>query len=164
MEVKQEPVVGSPPQQLLFIAPPSGHDDTRYVLPTWRRYTVLFVISWMALSITWSSTSLFVATNEISADFNTTPTTLNIINAAMLVLMGSSSLMWVPLGRIWGRERSYTAAIVILLGASIGTALAPNTAVFTLMRLLGGVPGTYFMVAGQTILTDIFPPVRQCQS
>lgn len=161
MEAKEETSIGEPPQQLLFAAPPSSHDGTRIVLPTWRRYTVLFVISWMALSITWSSTSLFVATNEISTDFHTTPTTLNIINAAMLLLMGSSCLVWVPLSRIWGRERSYTAAIVILLGASIGTALAPNTAVFTLMRLLGGIPGTYFMVAGQTILTDIFPPVRR---
>ena len=159
MTVKEEPVLGSlPPAELLFVAP--GTDTAKYVLPTWRKYTILFVISWMALVITWSTSSLFVATDEISAQFHTTPTVLNIMNACMLLLMGFSSLVWVPLGRIWGRERVYTGAIVTLLATSIGMALAPNMAVFTLMRLLGGVPGTYFMVAGQTILADIFEPVR----
>lgn len=139
----------------------SGSDDTpKYQLPTWRRYMVLFVISWMTLVITWTSTSLFIATDEIANEFHTTPATLNITNSAVLVLMGLSSLLWVPLGRIWGRKSSYIAATILILGASIGTALAPDFATFTAMRLLTGLPGTYFMVAGQTILTDIFAPVR----
>ena len=160
MQAKEESALPSPTVELgLFVAP--GTDTAKYVLPKWRKYTILFVISWMTLVINWSTASLFVATDEISAQFGTTPTVLNIMNACMLVLMGCSSLVWVPLGRIWGRERVYTVAVVILLAASIGMAVAPNMAVFTLMRLLSGVPGTYFMVAGQTILTDIFEPVRE---
>jgi hypothetical protein len=29
------------------------------------------------------------------------------------------------------------------------------------MRVLGGLQGTFFMVAGQTIIADIFDPVRR---
>lgn len=42
---------------------------------------------------------------------------------------------------------------------SIGAAVAPDLATFTAKRLVGGLTGTYFMVAGQTIITDIFEPV-----
>ncbi|KAL2209764.1 putative MFS transporter [Sarocladium strictum] len=158
----------SPPSALATRVPLSIHIDlpnsdnvSKYELSRWRRYMTLFVISWMTLVITWSSTSLFIATDEIAHEFHTTPTTLNIMNSAVLVLTGLSSLIWVPLGRIWGRKSSYIAATILILGASIGTALAHNFATFTAMRLLTGLPGTYFMVAGQTILTDIFPPTKR---
>lgn len=45
-----------------------------------------------------------------------------------------------------------------MLLASVGTALAPNMAVFTSMRVISGFTGTYFMVAGQTVIADIFVP------
>jgi len=42
---------------------------------------------------------------------------------------------------------------------SIGMAAAPNLAVFVAMRLLAGFEGTYFMVAGQTVIADLYIPV-----
>src|SRR6266487_2599151 len=73
--------------------------------------------------------------------------------------MGSSSFLWGPIAEIFGRRRAYNVAILILLLCSMGTALAPDMKVFVAMRVLGGFTGTFFMVAGQTVLADIFEPV-----
>jgi MFS family permease len=50
---------------------------------------------------------------------------------------------------------------LVLLGFTIGAALAPNMRVFIAMRVLSGLQGCYFHVAGQTILAEYFPPVQR---
>lgn len=127
-------------------------------LPVWRKYLILFVVSWLTLCVTFSSTSLLIATPEISADLSTTSEILNITNAGVLVAMGLSSLIWLPLSDIFGRRLIYNIAIFFLFAPSIGIALAPNMATFTALRLVTGFTGTYFMVAGQTVIADIFEP------
>ncbi|KAI1077901.1 putative MFS transporter [Whalleya microplaca] len=139
--------------------PENSAERTTTELSTWRKYFILFVVSWMAFVITSSTTSLFVATPEISTDLSTTSEIINITNAGVLVSMGLFSLIWVPLSDLFGRRKIYNIAIVVLLASSIGTALAHNMATFTACRLLGGLTGTYFMVAGQTVIADIFEPV-----
>lgn len=128
-------------------------------LPSWRKYLILFVVSWMTLCVTFSSTSLLVATPEISADLSTTSEILNVTNAGVLIAMGLSSLLWSPLSDIFGRRLVYNIAIFFLFVPSIGTAVAPDMATFTAMRMVSGFTGTYFMVAGQTVIADIFEPV-----
>lgn len=128
-------------------------------LPSWRKYLILFVVSWMTLCVTFSSTSLLVATPEISADLSTTSEILNVTNAGVLIAMGLSSLIWSPLSDIFGRRLVYNIAIFFLFVPSIGTAVAPDMATFTAMRMVSGFTGTYFMVAGQTVIADIFEPV-----
>jgi MFS family permease len=59
-----------------------------------------------------------------------------------------------------GRRTAYIFAILILTLCSIGAALAPNLATFVAMRILGGFEGTFFMVAGQTIIAETFASVR----
>lgn len=124
-----------------------------------RKCLILFIVSWNTLVVTFLSTSLLVATPEIAADLNTTSEKLNITNAGVLIAMGCSSLIWSPLGEILSRKRSYDTATVVMFLASIGTALAPDMATFTAMRVISGLTGTYFMVAGQTIIADIFEPI-----
>ncbi|KAF3019259.1 hypothetical protein E8E14_005224 [Neopestalotiopsis sp. 37M] len=139
----------------LFRAPTRTGND----LPSWRKYLILFVVSWMTLCVTFSSTSLLVATPEIAADLYTTSEILNVTNSGVLIAMGLSSLIWSPLSDIIGRRLAYNIAIFFLFVPSIGTAVAPNMAVFTAMRMVSGFTGTYFMVAGQTVIADIFEPV-----
>ncbi|KAK6068267.1 major facilitator superfamily transporter [Seiridium cupressi] len=112
-----------------------------------RKYVILFIVSWMTLAATWSASSIFIATPEISVEFHTTSDILTVLNAGVLTCMGISPLLWSPIGLLCGR-----------------TALAPNLGVFTTMRLLGGTTGTYFLVAGQTILADIFEPETRSKS
>lgn len=136
--------------------PPTG-----YNLPLWRKCLILFVVSWMTLAVTFSSTSLLPATPEIADDFSTTTEILNVINAGVLIAMGFSSFIWGPITDLFGRRNAYNAAIMVLCACSAGTAVAINLHMFIAMRLLCGFTGTFFMVAGQTIIADIFEPVSK---
>lgn len=58
---------------------------------------ILFVVSWMTLTVTFSSTSLLSATPEIAAEFSTSTEALNVLNAGVLIAMGFSSFIWDPI-------------------------------------------------------------------
>lgn len=137
----------------------NDEDSKQYKLPTWRKCMILFVVSWMCLAVTFSSTSFLPATPEIAAEFGTTTEILNATNAGVLLAMGFSSLIWGPVGNLIGRKYAYNIAIFVLCGCSAGAAAAINMRMFTTMRILAGLTGTSFMVSGQTILADIFEPV-----
>ncbi|OBT65809.1 hypothetical protein VE03_03331 [Pseudogymnoascus sp. 23342-1-I1] len=145
-----ETITGPPPRQV--------HAVTYSDFSPWRKHTILFIVSWMTLATTFSSTSLFPAVPEIALEFSTTTEVLNISNAGVIVAMGSSSLIWGPISEIIGRRHAYNAAIFVLLICSVGAAVAPDFQTFTAMRVLGGFTGTFFMIAGQTIIADIFEP------
>ncbi|KAL4987645.1 major facilitator superfamily domain-containing protein [Aspergillus falconensis] len=146
----------SPPSNTLQ-KPPTTH-LSGYLLPKWRKFIILFVVSWMALAVTFSSTSLLPATPEIALEFDTTSETLNITNAGMLLAMGLSTLIWGPLNILIGRRFSYNIAVTVLVLCSALTAGSRSMGMFTACRILGGFTGTSFMVSGQTMLADIFEP------
>ncbi|KGO65652.1 Major facilitator superfamily domain, general substrate transporter [Penicillium italicum] len=129
-----------------------------YGIPTWRKCLILFIVSWMTLAVTFSSTSLLPATPDIATEFSTTSEILNVTNAGLLIAMGFSSFIWGPITNLFGRRNAYNAAILVFCACSAGTAAAINLQMFIAMRILGGFTGTFFMVAGQTILADIFEP------
>ncbi|KAH8599111.1 major facilitator superfamily domain-containing protein [Bisporella sp. PMI_857] len=127
----------------------------------WRKVLIVFVASWMTLTMTFSSTAIFPATIEIAGEFSTTLGILNASNAMVFIAMGLSSFIWVPISQFTGRKLSYDAAILALFASTLGTACAPNIRVFIATRLLAGLTGTYFMVAGQTMLADIYKPTQR---
>jgi MFS family permease len=135
--------------------PPTG-----YTIQFWRKCLILFIVSWMTLAVTFSSTSLLPAIPEIAEQFSTTSEILDVINAGVLIAMGFSSFIWGPITNVFGRRIAYNAAILVLCACSAGTAASINLHMFIAMRLLSGFTGTFFMVAGQTIIADIFEPVR----
>ncbi|KAJ5655837.1 Major facilitator superfamily domain general substrate transporter [Penicillium longicatenatum] len=134
--------------------PPTG-----YTIQFWRKCLILFIVSWMTLAVTFSSTSLLPAVPEIAEQFSTTSEILDVINAGVLIAMGFSSFIWGPITNVFGRRIAYNAAILVLCACSAGTAASINLHMFIAMRLLSGFTGTFFMVAGQTIIADIFEPV-----
>nr|AAD34564.1 unknown [Aspergillus terreus] len=128
-------------------------------IPLWRKCVITFVVSWMTLVVTFSSTCLLPAAPEIANEFDMTVETINISNAGVLVAMGYSSLIWGPMNKLVGRRTSYNLAISMLCACSAGTAAAINEKMFIAFRVLSGLTGTSFMVSGQTVLADIFEPV-----
>lgn len=148
------------PSALAPIPPVRAIDDDVVELPTWRKWVILFVVCWMALPTLIWSTAIMTATPEIAADYHTTPTNINTANAGVFVAMALSALIWLPISTITGRRTTYLVANVVLCACSIGAALAPNMACFTTLWIIGGTTGPFFLVAGQTILADIFEPVR----
>ncbi|KAJ5142210.1 hypothetical protein N7526_003205 [Penicillium atrosanguineum] len=137
---------------------PQPQPQNGYAIPTWRKWLILFIVSWMTLAVTFSSTSLLPATSEIATEFSTSKEILNVINAGVLIAMGFSSFIWGPVTNVFGRRVAYNAAIVVLCGCSAGTAASIDLNMFIAMRLLSGFTGTFFMVAGQTIIADIYEP------
>ncbi|KAJ5721037.1 uncharacterized protein N7483_008971 [Penicillium malachiteum] len=157
---KPLPQLNSPLDSDLEEFKPKPHPQSSgYSIPFWRKCLILFVVSWMTLAVTFSSTSLLPATPEIANEFSTTSEILDVINAGVLIAMGCSSFIWGPVTNVWGRRVAYNAAIIVLCACSAGTAASINLHMFIAMRLLSGFTGTFFMVAGQTIIADIFEPV-----
>lgn len=63
------------------------------------------------------------------------------------------------MGQIFGRRPAYIACLAVLLVFTVGAAVAPDMPTFVVLRVLSGLQGCYFHVAGQTILAEYFPPV-----
>ncbi|KAF5633953.1 hypothetical protein F25303_8954 [Fusarium sp. NRRL 25303] len=112
--------------------PPTGAiDDDVAQIPTWRKWVILFVVCWMPLPMTFWSTAIMPATLEVASDLNIPVTTITTINAGVFVAQALSGLIWLP---ITG---------------------------FATLWILGGNTGPFFLVAGQTILADIFDPTSR---
>ena len=67
------------------------------VFSLWQRIIITFVVSWMALTVTFASTAIFSAADEIVKEYSTTVDILDVTNAGVLIAMGLSSFIWVPL-------------------------------------------------------------------
>jgi len=140
--------------------PPIGAiDDDVAQIPTWRKWVILFVVCWMPLPMTFWSTAIMPATIEVASDLNIPVTTITTINAGVFVAQALSGLIWLPISTIIGRKSAYLAANAVLCVCAIGCATVPNLAGFATLWILGGNTGPFFLVAGQTILADIFDPV-----
>ncbi|KAI1486759.1 synaptic vesicle transporter [Biscogniauxia mediterranea] len=138
-------------------------------LPLWHKCLVVLVASFTTLSVTFASTSLFPLTAEIAASLGTTEARVAVVNALVLFTMGCSGFVWGPVGRQFGRKNAWLAASAAFLVCTVGTGLSPRAGgskatafrVFVAMRILSGVQGTFFHVAGQTWLADIFVPTQR---
>lgn len=88
---KLEPVPESQPVAPLEI---EGPEKPR--LSDWRRGLIVFIAGWNALVSTSASTSLLIATPEVSAELKTNQNTLNVTNAGFLVAMACSRYSGYP--------------------------------------------------------------------
>lgn len=138
---------------------PGAIDDDVAEIPSWRKWVILFVVCWMPLPMTFWSTAIMPATIEVASDLDIPVTTINTINAGVFVAQALSGLIWLPISTIIGRRSAYLAANIVLCLCAVGVAAAPNLPAFATLWILGGTTGPFFLVAGQTILADIFDPV-----
>jgi hypothetical protein len=89
-------------------SPPIQDEAGKYpALPKWRKYTVVFTVSWITLVVAYSSTSLLPATPEIASHFSTTVAIINATNAGVLIAMGFSWFIWGLISEIVGRRKIY---------------------------------------------------------
>ncbi|OLN85267.1 Dityrosine transporter 1-like protein 3 [Colletotrichum chlorophyti] len=140
---------------------PAAVDDAVMEMPAWRKWVTLFVVCWMALPVIFSSSSILAATAEVAADLNSTVHSITTANAGVFVAMAMSALIWLPLSNILGRRTTYLVATALLTICAIGSAVSQNLACFTAIWIIGGTTGPFFLVAGQTILADIFEPTTR---
>lgn len=106
-----------------------------------------------------SSTGSLVAAGNIADTFATSASIVNISNGVYIAMMGISAILWGPLGTLVGRRPVVCTGILLFFLCSVGTALAPNLALFFVMRLLGGAGGTAVLIAGSGCIGDLYKPV-----
>lgn len=151
-ETLETPETLSPP-------PFEAIDDNVASIPSWRKWVILFVVCWMPLPMTFWSTAIMPANIEVASDLKTPLTTITTVNAGVFVAQALSGLIWLPISTIIGRRYAYLAANSVLCLCAVGCATVPNLPGFASLWVLGGTTGPFFLVAGQTILADIFDPV-----
>ncbi|KAI5918471.1 synaptic vesicle transporter [Camillea tinctor] len=158
---------GDPTTLPLSLQRTSSTTSPYFLIPLWRKCIIVLVASLTTLSITFASTSLFPLTAEIAASLGTTSLDVTVVNALMIFTMGCSGFVWGPIGRQFGRKNAWLAACAVFLLCTVGAGLSPMAGkgaafrIFVVMRILGGLEGTFFHVAGQTWLADIFVPTQR---
>ncbi|UQC73496.1 major facilitator superfamily transporter [Colletotrichum lupini] len=157
-QLSPDPLTGPIPTAAAPLRPVAAADDEVMEMPTWKKWVTLAVVCWMALPVTFSGSSILTATSEVAADFNVSTHAITTANAGVFIAMAMSALIWLPTSNILGRRTTYLVANCLLTLCSIGSALSNSFACFTAIWVIGGTTGPFFLVAGQTILADIFEP------
>lgn len=143
------------------LQPPPDHEGDPYHeagdevydrLSPRRKHIIVAVCSFCAFLSPQSSTSVLAATPEVAATYHTTGSIINVSNAAYMVFMGISPVVWGPMSQVFGRRPILllTAALFFLL--SLATALAPNLAAFFVFRAASAFEGTAFILLGAACL------------
>lgn len=79
-----------------------------------RKRIIVAILSFCAFLSPQSSTSVLAATPEVASTFGTTGSIINISNAAYMVFMGLSPIVWGPMSQVFGR-RPVSCCRVLLL-------------------------------------------------
>jgi len=94
----------------------------------------------------------------IEAEFNVSRALLSQSMALYLAAFAISTLVGGPLADRFGRRRTILGALLIYLLASLGCALANDYGSFLFFRLLQGIAAGGALVAGRTMVRDVYNP------
>ncbi|KAI1662512.1 MFS general substrate transporter [Daldinia decipiens] len=136
-------------------------DEVYDRLPPHRKLVIVFLLSFCSFLAPISSTSVLAATPEVAAEYDTTGSIINMINALYMLFMGLSPIFWGPLSQVYGRKIITVTTAIGFLGCSIGTALAPNLGAFFVFRLLTAFEGTSFILVGASVIGDMYRPTER---
>ncbi|KAI1271063.1 major facilitator superfamily domain-containing protein [Xylaria sp. FL0933] len=136
-------------------------DDFYDRLPRHRKTIILFLVSFSSFLSPISSTSVLAATPEVAAEYSTTGTIVNLVNALYLLFMGLSPIIWGPLSQVYGRRIICLVTGFGFVLTSVGTALAPNLGAFFFFRLFTAFLGTSFLLNGAAVISDIYRPTER---
>ncbi|KAH7149566.1 major facilitator superfamily domain-containing protein [Dactylonectria estremocensis] len=150
-------------------APPPGRNDLYYQagdeiyerLSRGRKTAIVTVLSFTALLSPISSTSVLAATPEVAATYNTTGSVINVSNAAYMVVMAISPVVWGPMSQVFGRRPVALVSAIMFFVLSLATALAPNLASFIFFRAASAFGGATPILIGPACVGDIYRPTER---
>ena len=73
-------------------------------LPPSRKMVILTLVSYCAFLAPISSTSVLAATPEVAAEYASSGSIVNLVNALYMLFMGVSPIIWGPLSQVYGRR------------------------------------------------------------
>jgi hypothetical protein len=79
-------------------------DEVYDKFPPHRKVVIVILLSFCSFLAPISSTSVLAATPEIAEEYTTTGTVVNLANAAYMLMMGISPIVWGPLSEVYGRR------------------------------------------------------------
>ncbi|KAL8382332.1 hypothetical protein RB595_006221 [Gaeumannomyces hyphopodioides] len=129
-----------------------------FQIPARRRWLILFSLCWASFPLNFVSNSILAAIPEVAAELNAPASAVSNANSAVLAAMALSAFIWLPLCGILGRRTALLSSQLVVIVSLLITALSPNLVCFATFWALAGSATPFFLVAGQTIITDVFEP------
>ncbi|GAB4309557.1 MAG: MFS transporter [Methanobacteriaceae archaeon] len=122
-----------------------------------KRWWALGAICIPLIIVSIDGTILNVALPTIATALHTTSSQLVWINAAYIIIFGSTILLGGSLGDKYGRKWALLIGMIIFGAGSLGAGLSSNPLSLILMRGIMGVGGGLLMPATLSLITNIFP-------
>ncbi|KAL2810350.1 efflux pump antibiotic resistance protein [Aspergillus granulosus] len=122
----------------------------------WRKWTMVFIVSFSSLCITCTS-ALYSATYEqITVEFQVSELAATVGLSVFILGMGIGPMIIAPMSEFYGRRPIYLISLAVFIIWLIPCAVAKNLGTMIAGRLLGGLTSAAFQsVAGGTI-SDLF--------
>jgi len=137
----------------------SDDGDRKYTRFSLRQRTsMVIVLCYYTFLTPISSTAVFVAIPEVVAEFQSTPTIINMSNALFFVFMALGPLLWGPLAQVVGRRPVLISSSILMTAFSAGTAAAPNLPAYFVFRMLSAFQATAILVVGSVVIGDLYAP------
>ena len=127
------------------------HDYTRK-----RKWMITFVVAIAAAAAPMGSSIILPALGDITTEFNSTPTVVNLSVAMYMLSMSIFPLWWSSFSETLGRRTIYLSSFVLFLIFNILSAVSTNIAMFIVTRLLSGGAAASVQAVGAGTIADVW--------
>ena len=127
------------------------HDYTRK-----RKWMITFVVAVAAAAAPMGSSIILPALGDITVEFNSTPTVVNLSVAMYMLSMSIFPLWWSSFSETLGRRTIYLSSFVLFLIFNILSAVSTNIAMFIVARLLSGGAAASVQAVGAGTIADVW--------
>ncbi len=123
--------------------------------------SALFVATLTSFMGPFMISSVNVALPAIQGDLSMTAAELGWVATSYLLAMAVALIPAGKIADIHGRKKLFTIGLGVYTIGSTAAALAGNTAVFLILRVVQGLGAALFVTTGMAILTSVFPPQKR---
>lgn len=127
------------------------HDYTRK-----RKWMITFVVAVAAAAAPMGSSAILPALGDITVEFNSTPTVVNLSVAMYMLSMSIFPLWWSSFSETLGRRTIYLSSFTLFLIFNILSAVSTNIAMFIVFRLLSGGAAASVQAVGAGTIADVW--------
>lgn len=127
------------------------HDYTRK-----KKWMITFVVAVAAAAAPMGSSIVLPALGDITEEFNSTPTVVNLSVAMYMLSMSIFPLWWSSFSETLGRRTIYLSSFVLFLIFNILSAVSTNIAMFIITRLLSGGAAASVQAVGAGTIADVW--------
>jgi MFS family permease len=146
----------APDDQTILIPQPADDRNDPLNWSWLRKHAVLLCVSFGAFAGDFGMSIGIPATVLQSAEWHVSTSTINESNSLAVVMIGISSLVWIPLLNCWGRGPVLFWSTVLGLFFTLGCILAPTFPIYYAMRALQALTQGTGSSIGLALIQDMF--------